>query len=372
MQARGAQGKGGQRARCRSGDAATIRQLAAPGGALRFLPTAEPLQVVQYNQEHPEQAVKVVEGPVPEPGQGQVLVHIQLRPVNPADLFSVQGVYPGFSPDKLPAVPGLDGMGVVENNGPGASRFKPGQRVTATPFDTAKGQGTWQQYVVLPEEKLMAVPDSLSDETAAQFFVNPVTAYGFFDLLKVPKGEWLLSNAASSALGRMVIQLAKHYGVKTINLVRSSHHMEDLKQLGADEVIVSSKEDVVKRVKEITGGRGAYAALECVGGDITEKVVQSTREGGTVFIYGAMASFELKVAIPDLLFRDVTLKGFWLNPYLTQAGERRGKILQEVMQLLADGTITTSGGQHFPLEQAAEAIKETGTPQRGGKCFLEG
>lgn len=69
MQARGAQGKGGQRARCRSGDAATIRQLAAPGGALRFLPTAEPLQVVQYNQEHPEQAVKVVEGPVPEPGQ---------------------------------------------------------------------------------------------------------------------------------------------------------------------------------------------------------------------------------------------------------------------------------------------------------------
>ncbi|KAL4459109.1 hypothetical protein ABPG75_013974 [Micractinium tetrahymenae] len=327
--------------------------------------TQEIVQVVEFNQEHPEQAVKVVEGPVPEPGQGEVLVRVQLRPVNPADLFSVQGVYPGFKPEKLPAVPGLDGMGVVERSGPGASKFKPGQRVTATPFDTAKGQGTWQQYVVLPEEKLMAVPHKLSDEAAAQFFVNPASAW-------VPKGEWLLSNAASSALGRMVIQLGKHYGVRTINLVRSSHHVEDLKQLGADEVVVTTEEDLVERVKEITGGKGAYAALECVGGDITEKVVQATRNGGTVFIYGAMAAFSITVCIPDLLFRDVTLRGFWLNPYLLKAGERRGKILEEVMQLLADGVIETSGGQHFPLDQVADAIQETQTPQRGGKCFLEG
>ncbi|KAL4427108.1 hypothetical protein ABPG77_001112, partial [Micractinium sp. CCAP 211/92] len=333
------------------------------------------VQVHQYNQEHPEKAVTVVEGPVPEPGQGQVLVRIQLRPVNPADLFSVQGVYPGFKPEKLPAVPGLDGMGVVEQNGPGASRFKPGQRVVATPFDTLTGQGTWQQYVVVPEEKLMAVPESLSDETASQFLVNPVwtgacrvrwhsitrgkntrcvlvrqracccaaawqqpgravtvahqqmhvkvcslcpEACKVPPLLawQVPEGEWLLSNAASSTLGRMVIQLAKHYGVKTINVVRSGHHVEDLKKLGADEVIVSTEEDLVGRVKDITGGKGAYAALECVGGDVTQKILQCTRDGGTVFVYGAMASFELKACIPDLLFRDVTLKGFWLTTYL--------------------------------------------------------
>ncbi|PSC74291.1 NAD(P)-binding [Micractinium conductrix] len=337
-------------------------------------PTADEIKIVQvlkFNFEQPDEAVAVVEGPVPQPGQGQVLVKLKLRPVNPADIFSVQGVYPGFAPKELPAVPGLEGMGVVESNGPGASQYKPGQRVTAAPFGAAGGNGTWQEYVCVDEGALLAVPDGVSDEAAAQFLVNPVTAYGFFDYLKVPKGGWLLSNAASSVLGRMVIQLGKHLGVRTINVVRSDHHTEELKKLGADEVINSSEEDVVERVKQITGGKGAFAALECVGGEITGKLIEALQDGGVCLIYGAMAAFDFTAGIPPILFRGVKIEGFWLNVFLKSVGERRGQVMVEVMNLLEDGTITPFSGQHFPLEQAAEAIKHAQEPKRGGKAFLE-
>lgn len=330
------------------------------------------VQVHQYNMEHPEQSVRVTEGPIPEPAKGQVLVRLTLRPVNPADIFSVQGVYPGFTPKELPAVPGLEGMGVVVKNGRGASKHQTGQRVTAAPFPAAIGQGTYQQYVCVDEAALLAVPDAVTDEAAAQFYINPVTVYGFYDVLKVPKGEYLMSNAAASTLGRMVIQLAKKRGVKTINLVRSAHHVDDLKKLGADEVIVTSEEDLVERVKEITGGKGAYATLECVGGENTQKLAQATRAGGTMIIYGAMGGFTFTCGIPDLLFRDLKIHGFWLQPYLEQAGDRAPQILQDIMQLLADGTFTPYTGTHFPLEKVAEAITETRLPKRGGKCFIEG
>ncbi|KAI3438921.1 hypothetical protein D9Q98_001335 [Chlorella vulgaris] len=318
---------------------------------------------------------RVVEGSIPEPSKGQVRVRLQLRPVNPADIFSVQGVYPGFASEEgssLPAVPGLEGMGVVDKCGAGASQFKAGQRVTGAPFDAAKGCGTWQQYVVVNEGQLLAVPDKVSDEAAAQFLINPVTLYGFFDVLKMPKGEYLLSNAASSTLGRMIIQLGKHYGIKTINLVRSAHHVDDLKALGADEVIVTTEEDLVERVKQITGGKGAYATLECVGGEITEQLVKATRNNGTVVVYGAMAAFSFCSGVHDVLFRGVTIKGFWLNPYLTSVGNRRSEVLKEVMNLLEQGTISPYSGTHYPLGEARQAIVETQTPKRGGKCFLEG
>ena len=151
-------------------------------------------------------------------------------------------------------MPGLDGLGVVERSGPGtAGKFPPGRRVVAVPWGTRRGNGSWAQYVAVPEAALVAVPDQLADDAACQFMVNPLTVYAFLDLLKVPEGEWLLSNAANSVLGRMLIALAGARGVRTVNLVRRREHMGELTALGADAVVVVREEDVVARVQEITG-----------------------------------------------------------------------------------------------------------------------
>ncbi|GAB4815899.1 hypothetical protein N2152v2_002945 [Parachlorella kessleri] len=366
------------------------------------------------SREDPASGVEVAEVDRPQPGQGKVLVNIILRPVNPADIFSLQGVYPGFQPKAYPAVPGLEGVGVIEENGPGAGKYKPGQRVVGAPWPVQSGNGTWQQYMAVSEERLghgegkrvgrqnakgqcrvslqaavsmcftvreaecglakFPVPDDVTDEAAAQFFVNPVAVYGMLHVLNVPKGEYLLQTAGGSVLGRMTIELAKHYGIKTISVVRGDHHVQELKDLGADEVIVSETgEDLADHVKKITDGKGAYGATECVGGDLFAHVAASVRKGGHVLIYGAMAGMEAKFFIPDLLFRDVTLRGFWIATWMhSMSTEERGKVVADIMQLLEKKVITPHSGDRFSFDQVKEAIAKATASGRGGKVLLEG
>lgn len=283
------------------------------------------------------------------------------------------GVYPGFAPEKLPAVPGLDGVGRVEKMGPGTSgRFKQGQRVVAVPWNTKTGNGSWQQYATVPEAALVAVPDELPDEAACQFTVNPLTAMGFFDVLQVPEGEWLLNNAAGSVLGRMVIKLAKKKGVKTINLVRRRESAEEIKKFGGDEVLVSTEDDVPAKVHEITGGKGAWAALEPVCGPGTAAITASIRDSGVCLVYGAMQDFTFTGGVGDVLFRYVNIKGFWLNRWLASIGNRRDEIMKETMQYMVDGTLAPYCGKKFPIDQIKEAVEETSKPGRGGKVLVEG
>ena len=291
------------------------------------------------------------------------------------DIFSVMGVYPGWSPSEgsIP-IPGLEGTGVVDALGEGVTKFTVGQRVVGTPFPSVVGGvGTWQQYLIATEQTLAAVPDSVPDEAAAQFWVNPVTVVGLIKTAGVQKGDWLLQTAAGSVLGRQMIQAAKHKGIKTINVVRRTELVEELKALGADEVIVSTEEDIVARVLEITGGKGADGAIECIGGDIFAQVASAVRPGATAVIYGAMSGLTATFSIPDPLFRGVTIKGFWLTPWMeSKSLEDQKEVIDEVMSLLADKVITPYSGEKFPLEQAAEAVVAAQQPARGGKVFLEG
>ncbi|KAG7666616.1 hypothetical protein Ndes2526B_g04912 [Nannochloris sp. 'desiccata'] len=332
------------------------------------------VQLTNYHTGSPK--LDIVELPVPTPGAGEVLVKMQLRPVNPADGFVFMTVYPGFTPSKENANPiaGLEGMGVVEAVGENVSKFTVGQRVVGAPFPSVQsGNGTWQQYLVAPEDSLVGVPDSVTDESAAQFFVNPVTVVGMLNVLNIPTGEYLIQTAAGSVLGRQMIQVCKHKGIKTINVVRRAEQAEELKALGADEVIVSTEEDISLRVNEITGGKGAYGAVECVGGDLFASITASVRAGGTAIIYGAMSGLTAVFDIPSVLFRGVTIRGFWLIPYIDGLGkEERATYMQEVMQLLADQVIVPYAGEKYPLDKAEEAMAEAQKAARGGKVLLEG
>jgi NADPH:quinone reductase-like Zn-dependent oxidoreductase len=336
--------------------------------------TNKAIQLANYHAGSP--TLEVVELDIPTPGAGEVLVKITLRPVNPADGFVAMGVYPGFTPakDNVNPVAGLEGTSTVESVGEGVTKFSIGQRVVGAPFPSVQaGNGTWQQYLVASEDSLVAVPDSVPDESAAQFFVNPVTVVGMLNVLDIPAGEYLIQTAAGSVLGRQMIQVAKHKGIKTINVVRRAEQAAELKALGADEVIVSTEEDIPARVMEITGGTGAYGAIECVGGELFGPISDSVRAGGTAIIYGAMSGLTATFSIPAVLFKGVTVKGFWLIPYIDSLGkEERAKFMQEVMQLLADKVIVPYAGQKFPLEEAAAAMAEAQKPARGGKVLLEG
>ena len=242
-----------------------------------------------FDAANPTSTMQVSDLPIPSPAANEVVVNVTLRPVNPADIFSLMGVYPGFQPKEgTTPIPGVEGMGTVHAVGEGVTKYSVGQRVAGAPFSSvSSGIGSWQQYIAVTEDCLVAIPDSVSDDAAAQLFVSPCTVVGFFQELQIPAGEYFLQTAAGSVLGRQLIQVAKHKGIKTINVVRRAEQAEELKALGADEVVVSTEEDIPARVAEITGGKGAYAAVECVGGELFASAASAVRNGGTILMYGA-------------------------------------------------------------------------------------
>jgi NADPH2:quinone reductase len=192
--------------------------------------------------------------PAPQPNRGEVLVRMLASPVNPSDLMYISGKY-GITPS-LPATPGFEGVGVVEAVGGGfLGWLRKGKRV-AVINDRI---GNWAEYTVTRARQVIPVPDYLSDDQAATFFVNPTTALVMTQkVLRISRGQWLLQSAAGSSLGRMVIRLGKLYGFRTMNVVRRREQVEELKQLGADAVVVDSDGPIPEQAKRLGIGDIKY------------------------------------------------------------------------------------------------------------------
>jgi NADPH2:quinone reductase len=233
------------------------------------------MKSVRFNEfGDPAKVLRVEDVPQPEPGENQVLVRMRARSINPSDLLTVRGLY-GALP-KLPATPGLEGMGEIAAVGKGVQNLRTGQRVI--PLGVP---GTWQEYIVVNSTQLIPVPDSVSDQTAAQFVVNPLTAWIMtVEELAMKPGEWLLQTAAGSTLGRVVLQIARLRGFKTINVVRRREQVAELKALGADEVISTDVEKIGERVKAIAGEAGVTKAIDAVGGQTGAAVASALGRGG--------------------------------------------------------------------------------------------
>jgi NADPH:quinone reductase-like Zn-dependent oxidoreductase len=191
------------------------------------------------------------------------------------------------------------------------------------------------------------------------------------DQIDAPKGEYIIQSAAGSALGRILIQFAKARGLKTINLVRRKEQVEELKAIGADEVLnTEDGSDFVAEIKRITNGKGAYGAFDAVGGDLGLSLSQSVRDNGSVLLYGNFGGFEVKVDSMELMLRNVNYRGFGLQRYFREIGkEKFHSVLKNVFELLGNGLEPFTGAK-YSLDQVTEAINHSLKPGRGGKVLL--
>jgi NADPH2:quinone reductase len=248
-------------------------------------------------------------------------------------------------------------------------RVLPGQRVI--PLDVC---GTWQEYMVVRESELLMVPEGLDDTLAAQFFVNPLTAWIMTtDQLAVEPGAWLLQTAAASTLGRMVVQIARIRGFRTINVVRRRTAVEDLKVLGADEVICTAEENLVERVKILTGGVGVPAAIDAVGGEIGSQVVRSLAADGMLLIYGALALEPIALSTGLMIFRSLQVRGFWLSKWLgTTPMQRQLDVMSQVLDLMTQGKLAPSVAASYDLGAVHDAVLHAEQAGRKGKILLRG
>ena len=250
----------------------------------------------------------------PRPGPGEVRVRMKLSPVNPSDLLVVEGRY-GVLP-KLPATPGFEGVGVVDEVGPGLiGRYVQGKRVVAI---NSNG-GNWADYAVIPARYARPIPADISDEQAATFFVNPATVLALArHVLAVPAGAWLLQSAAGSNLGRMIIKLGRHDGFKTLNVVRRREAVDALKSLGGDAVISSEDGPIDEQVRRVAGGEPVRFAVDPVGGEMGTQMLRSLSGGGRLVLFGTLSGEPIQVDSRLIISGPRTVEGFWLGHWMRQ------------------------------------------------------
>lgn len=318
----------------------------------------------------PAEVLQLRDVPLPEPGPGQVRVRMRATPLNPSDLLVVRGEY-GRKPN-LPATPGFEGVGVVDKVGPGLLArlrgLRPGRRVAAL-----NGQGgNWQEYVILPVRQAVPLADDISEEQGASFFVNPASVLAMIRwILRVPPGSCLLQTAAGSALGRMLIRLGRHDGFRTINVVRRPDQAEELRRLGADEVICSSQESISERVLALTQGAGVPFAVDAVGGTTGTAAVQSLAAGGHMLVYGTLSEEPLSLSPRVLMVGRKRVEGFWLSEWSRAQGPLTMlKLFRQIQQLLRASVLTSEVEATYPLTKAAEAVRHAAQAGRQGKILF--
>jgi NADPH:quinone reductase-like Zn-dependent oxidoreductase len=326
------------------------------------------IQFEQYGE--PAKVLAVQERPLPEPWKGEVRVRILASPINPSGLLFVRGHYAGVQPH-FPSPVGFEGVGIVDVLGPQVHRPVPGQRVAVI---NGKG-GNWADYVVVPTERLLPVPDDLPDEQVASFLINPASAIVMLrHVLAIPQGEWLLQSAAGSEIGRMIIKLAKNDGIRTINVVRRRASVAELERLGADAVIVSTEGPIDEQVRRIVGPQGVKYAIDPVVGETGTQMYQALGEEGRMLVYGSLTGEPIRVGADPrfILAGRRILEVFWLGYWFHKLDETgRRDLIQEIVTLLRDGILVTStAARTFSLDEIGAAVTQAESMGRQGKVLL--
>jgi NADPH:quinone reductase len=321
----------------------------------------------QYGE--PTKVLSVEDRPIPEPGEGEARVRILASPVNPSDLLYVRGYYAGVQAH-FPAPVGFEGVGVVDALGPQSENISTGQRVSVV-----NGQGgNWAEYAVVPARDLFPTPDEIPDEQVASFVVNPASAILMVrHVLAVPRGEWLLQSAAGSELGRMIIRLAKHDGIRTINVVRRREAVAELERLGADAVIVSTDGPIDEQVRGIVGPEGVKYAIDPVVGETGTQIFKALHEEGRMLVYGSLTGEPVRVGEDPryILAGRRILEVFWLGYWLPRLEEQaRRQLGEDIVTLMHHGILETSPGRKYSLDEIGDAVAQAETIGRQGKVLL--
>lgn len=321
---------------------------------------------VEYVERGPalQDLLHLVERPMPTPGPGEALVAMQAAPINPSDLLTITGQY-GLLP-ALPSVAGNEAVGTVMMVADDVRHIRADDRVVVPP-----GFGTWTTHLVVPANLLWTVPVDADLLQLAMVRVNPPTATLMLrDFVALQRGDWVIQNAANGSVGECVVQLARHRGIRTVNIVRRDDAVLSLQPLGADVVLVDGP-GLAARVAEATGGAPIRLGLDGVGGRATERLASTLAAAGTVVHYGASGGESSRLSPRSLIFRDITLRGFWLVHWFRRTSfEEQQTMYRELTTLIQRGELRVRVQATFPLARVHEAVTLAAQDGRQGKVLL--
>jgi NADPH:quinone reductase-like Zn-dependent oxidoreductase len=313
------------------------------------------------------ETVSLVKDPDLTLGPDELLVAVEAAPVNNADLLFSAGwfsVYP-----QLPNALGAEGVARVLQAGPGVDQALVGRRVVILPTFV---QGTWAEQVVIPARNVVAVPDGADPLQLAMLAVNPATARALLkDFVRLEPGEWIGLNLANSAVGQNVIALAKQAGIRTLAIVRREEAARQVRDLGADLVVVDG-DDLGERVRQALGGTRLRLLLEGTGS--TEQVAElaaSVEAGGTVVTFAAATGQSPALPLGDFIYRGISLRAFFILNWIRDTPrEELEQAYGELAAFVEQGVIKAAVEATYPLDRFREALAHAGRTERSGKILF--
>ena len=321
-------------------------------------------QVVLDRYGPPEEVARCAEVPdAGAPDAGEVVFDVLAFPINPADVSFCKGTYRLKPP--LPATPGAECIGRVTAVGTGVSHVKPGDLVINLQREN------WAQKRRVKGDDVITVPPGMDLRQAAMLRINPPTALLMLtDVVDLKPGDWVIQNVANSAVGRLLVRLARARGLKTMNVVRRDALFGALKALGADACVVDGP-NLAATVKAQTGGAPIRLGLDAVSGQATARLSSCVTDGGVVCNYGSMTGEDPVMSRSALIAGGQTLVGFILGRALaTRSLEQVRAIYADLGGQILEGTLSAPVEKVYPIEQIKAALTHAQRGERSGKILV--
>jgi NADPH:quinone reductase len=320
------------------------------------------VRAIQVTRTGGPEVLQLVDLPVPEPKQGEVLVRIHASGVNFIDTYLREGRYPA----ELPFIPGQEAAGTVEKVGDGVSGFKQGDRVAWNGT-----RGTYAEYACAPAKELLHIPETLSFEDAAAVLLQGLTAhYLSHDTYVIQPGELVLIHAGAGGTGLLLTQMAKIRGATVLTTVSTEEKAKLSREAGADEVVLYTQASFVDAAKKATDGVGLPVVYDSVGKTTFEDSLKCLKPRGMMVLFGGSSG-----AVPPFDLIRLSLMGslYVTRPTLKDYVASREELEQranEVFGWVTEGRLTVRIGHKYPLEQARQAQEDLQARKTTGKVLL--
>lgn len=320
------------------------------------------MKAIQVQKTGGPEVLTLVDLPVPKPKPSEALVKITAIGVNFIDVYFREGRYPA----QLPFIDGQEGAGIVTEIGSDVKTLQPGDRVAYTSV-----LGSYAEYAAVPADRLLKVPDAITDQQAAATMLQGMTAhYLIYSTYPLKKGETALIHAAAGGVGLLLVQMARNLGAHVIGTAGSEEKTQLARETGADEVINYNQQDFEAETRRITDGKGVHVVYDGVGKSTFEKDLNVMRPRGYVVLFGG-ASGPVPPFDPIKLSQKGSL--FLTRPTLISYTSMREELewrANDLFNMIAAGKLKLRIPHVYKLDEAQQAHRDLEARKTTGKVLL--
>jgi len=288
-------------------------------------------------------------------------VKMLASPVNPADLLFINGVY-RIKP-QLPQIAGLEGVGIID-------KVQDGSPFNINALVAFRHKGLWAEYAIVPENKLILLPDNFPIGKGSQLSLNPITAYALLEEASLQQDDWLLINAGNSGVSKIIIQLARLRRIRTIVVTRNEIEADGLDLIGATKVLTSQSGNLTEKILEITGHKGVACVLDAVGDELLSALLTVMAPFGRVISYGLLGKGNVSYHNATVIFKNLTITGFGIDAWLLKKGDDVRNIYSSLVEITANPEFQMPVAAAFPMEEFCEAFEYQRNNANTGKVLI--